>query len=141
MKSITLIGLAGLGLGAAHLWRAEERHREEKQLEFVKLHADICRGISGSEILSDTVWPGLDHAETAKRLTANRWMTLWGAMLRLGYYSGGSLREALDTFMGLESNRRYWESARQRRRATARDKYDLLLNDLAADAYEEASTQ
>jgi hypothetical protein len=141
LKATTLIGLAGLGLGAAHLWRTEKRHRQTKHLEFVRLHADICRDITGNEHLSSTVWPEHDHGKTGKMLTANRWVTLWGAMLRLGYYDGGQLRDALDTFMSLEPNREYWEAARLRRTTTARDKHDHLLNELATEAYARAANE
>ncbi|MFB6654872.1 DUF6082 family protein [Streptomyces microflavus] len=148
MKNQTLAaaGLAlGAGLGAAQLVVRIKHHQETKHLEFAGMHANLLRDTAADERLTAITNSGhyaeLDHDERAQFMNANRWVTLWSLMLRLGFKSRTSFRPVAAEFMSGPVGRAFWKSARTHRRITARDKHDEAFNDLMNEAYAEATSE
>ncbi|MFF3015787.1 DUF6082 family protein [Streptomyces sp. NPDC057939] len=136
------LGLAAIALGAAHIALAEKRHRESQHLAFVRLHGDLARDTAEdsryTEIINADHFAHLDADGRAQMVTANRWVSLWSAMLRLGFITRASARQICDTFMQSEMNRSYWKLAADYRRTGARDRHDERFVEIMADAYENA---
>ncbi|KQX36959.1 hypothetical protein ASD97_10250 [Streptomyces sp. Root63] len=133
------LGLAAIALGAAHIALAEKRHRESQHLAFVRLHSDLARDTAGdarfTEIINADLYAHLDVDGRAQMVTANRWVSLWSAMLRLGFITRASARQIADTFMQSETNRSYWKLASNYRRTGARDRHDERFIEIMADSY------
>ncbi|MEU5446851.1 DUF6082 family protein [Streptomyces californicus] len=139
-----ILGLAALALGAAHIALAEKRHRESQHLTFVRLHSDLAGDSAGdarfTEIINGDLYAHLDTDGRARMVMANRWVSLWSAMLRLGFITRASARQICATFMQSETNRDYWKLAADYRRTGARDRHDEKFVEIMADAYEDAQT-
>ncbi|MFD5689668.1 DUF6082 family protein [Streptomyces rubiginosohelvolus] len=148
MKNQTLaaVGLAlGTGLGAAHLAVTIKRHQESKHLGLAGMHADLLRDTAADKRLTAITNSGhyaeLDDDERAQFMNANRWVSLWSLMLRLGFKSRASFRPVAEAFMSGPVGQAFWKSARTHRRITARDKHDTRFNDLMNEAYAEATSE
>ncbi|MGC4928109.1 DUF6082 family protein [Streptomyces sp. DT117] len=142
-KTLTASGLLlGAGLGAAHLALTVRHHREKTHLRFVRLHADLLRDTAADPRLNENTNYGefvdLDDDARARFMNANAWVTLWGAMLRMGYLPRASMQQVAAEFMSGPVGQAFWKRARNHRRVTARDKYDERLNDLLNEAYAHA---
>lgn len=133
------LGLAGLTLvEIARLRQQERHHRETKYLRFARMHTELLRDTAANPDLHEVLLPGLDAEDAARVMHANRWASLWSLMLRLGYQPRDSTAEVLKEFMVVETNRRFWELARDHRANTARDDHDTEFNRLANAAYNAA---
>jgi hypothetical protein len=130
------LGAAGLALGLACLVESRRQHDEHKHLALTRLHADALSDLTKDPVLSETVWPGVGHDEAARRLLANRWVSLWTTMNRLGYLARTDLPETTRHFMEHESFRTYWELKGSQRHYTARDEHDVRVYELLDEAYE-----
>ncbi|MFC7985337.1 DUF6082 family protein [Streptomyces sp. NPDC057336] len=102
-------GLTGAALGIAHLVALTRHHKATQHLALVRLHAQALSDVPSDPRLSGTEWDGIDPDETARRLMANRWVTLWSTMLRFGYLNRTDIRQAAMRFMEHPSHRAYWK--------------------------------
>ncbi|MEW1616211.1 MULTISPECIES: DUF6082 family protein [unclassified Streptomyces] len=148
MKNQTLATtglLLGAGLGAARLVVSIRHHRENKHLGLARMHAHLLHDTAADQrltaITNSDHYAELDPDERAQFMNANRWVTLWSLMLRLGFKSRANLRPVAEAFMSGPVGQAFWKSARTHRRITARDKHDEAFNDLMNDAYAEATSE
>ncbi|MFI2672548.1 DUF6082 family protein [Streptomyces albidoflavus] len=129
----TAIALAA-GLGVAHLVLKYRRHQDAVHLECAKLHARMLADTAADPRLTAAFWENIPEDQAVKHMAANRWMTLWSLMLRLGYTPESSLKASLHEFMQTEWGRDFWEWAGSYRAMNARDRHDRRFVKLAEEA-------
>ncbi|MGW1231391.1 DUF6082 family protein [Streptomyces californicus] len=146
MKTNTLAAaglVLGAGFGAAHLALVRKHHEEDKHLAFARMHAALIKDTAADERLTEITnyghYADLDHDTRAQFMNANRWVTMWSLMLRLGFKPRAGMRQVAVEFLSGSVGREFWKHARVHRRITARDAHDEKFNGLMDEAYAETA--
>lgn len=136
MKTSTLLGLSALSLGVVHEVLEHRRHKDRERLTLMEVHQGILRDMGADRALTKTVWLEDAHEETVQKLMANRLFSFWSASLKAGRFTKRDIRGGMDQFMRAEPNRLYWEGARARREEGVQGRFDIMLNEMADQAYD-----
>ncbi|KDR60980.1 DUF6082 family protein [Streptomyces albidoflavus] len=123
------------GLGAAHLVLKYRQHKDTVHLACTQLHARTLADTAADPRLLTAVWEDTPEDEAVQHVLANRWMTAWSLMLRVGYTPESSLKASLHEFMQTKYGRAFWERAGNYRAMNARDRHDRKFVKLAAEAF------
>lgn len=74
---------------------------EKKHLFFVQQHPELLRGSAAdprlAELTKSDAFTVLDGGTRAQYMTANRWVSLWSAMTRMGFLPYASLPRSRPT--------------------------------------------
>lgn len=139
-SSLTLaaaLGVAGLSLGATHVFLTEKRQRRNGWMQLTQMHADLSRDTAAEhpDIVASGTLAGLDAEVLARGVTCNRWVVLWSNMLRDGFIDSDRTAKVAENFMDNPANRLWWRRVADYRGKDFRDKHDSVFHQIMERAH------
>ncbi|WP_327175503.1 DUF6082 family protein [Streptomyces sp. NBC_01335] len=131
------LGVAGLSLGATHVYLTDKRDKRAIRMQLTEMHADLSRDTAANhpDIVAAGTFTDVDPAVIARGITCNRWLALWSAMLRHGFINEKRAAKVARNFMENRDNALWWRRAEDYRSQDFQDEHDQHFHQVMKRAH------